>query len=212
MKLKKKVKIIGLALLVSCSYVAALTYVVNNYWDYSDDIEVGESYVLRDIGSQEDIAVVKTVEDKINKPYLNNNVNVSIDYYDYDAKLEEQEEQIIKIDRTYMPNTGILYTSETEFEVVSILDGEVLSVETSDTLGSIIEVKHSNDIVSKYSSLKNVKVKKGEIIKQGQVIGYSGENKISPESVNMLLFEFIYKGNNANPNKFYGIELSELEQ
>ena len=110
-----------------------------------------------------------------------------------------------------MPKTGILYTSETDFEVVSILDGEVLSVETSDTLGSIIEVQHSNDIVSKYSSLKNVKVKKGDIIKQGQVIASSGENKISPESTNMLLFEFIYKGNNANPNKFYGMELSELE-
>ena len=210
MKLKKKVKIIGLAALVSCSYVAALIYVSNNYWDYSDDIDVGETYVLKDIASEE-VAVVKPVEDKIEKPYLNNNVNVSIDYYDYDAKLEDQEDQIIKIDRTYMPNTGILYTSETDFEVVSILDGEVLSVETSDTLGSIIEVKHSNDIVSKYSSLKNVKVKKGDIIKQGQVIASSGENKISPESTNMLLFEFIYKGNNANPNKFYGMELSELE-
>ena len=210
MKLKKKVKIIGLAALVSCSYVAALIYVSNNYWDYSDDIDVGETYVLKDIASEE-VAVVKPVEDKIEKPYINNNVNVSIDYYDYDAKLEDQEDQIIKIDRTYMPNTGILYTSETDFEVVSILDGEVLSVETSDTLGSIIEVKHSNDIVSKYSSLKNVKVKKGDIIKQGQVIASSGENKISPESTNMLLFEFIYKGNNANPNKFYGMELSELE-
>lgn len=210
MKLKKKVKIIGLAALVSCSYVAALIYVSNNYWDYSDDIDVGETYVLKDIASEE-VAVVKPVEDKIEKPYLNNNVNISIDYYDYDAKLEDQEDQIIKIDRTYMPNTGILYTSETDFEVVSILDGEVLSVETSDTLGSIIEVKHSNDIVSKYSSLKNVKVKKGDIIKQGQVIASSGENKISPESTNMLLFEFIYKGNNANPNKFYGMELSELE-
>lgn len=210
MKLKKKVKIIGLAALVSCSYVAALIYVSNNYWDYSDDIDVGETYVLKDIASEE-VAVVKPVEDKIERPYLNNNVNVSIDYYDYDAKLEDQEDQIIKIDRTYMPNTGILYTSETDFEVVSILDGEVLSVETSDTLGSIIEVKHSNDIVSKYSSLKNVKVKKGDIIKQGQVIASSGENKISPESTNMLLFEFIYKGNNANPNKFYGMELSELE-
>lgn len=210
MKLKKKVKIIGLAALVSCSYVAALIYVSNNYWDYSDDIDVGETYVLKDIASEE-VAVVKPVEDKIEKPYLNNNVNVSIDYYDYDAKLEDQEDQIIKIDRTYMPNTGILYTSETDFEVVSILDGEVLSVETSNTLGSIIEVKHSNDIVSKYSSLKNVKVKKGDIIKQGQVIASSGENKISPESTNMLLFEFIYKGNNANPNKFYGMELSELE-
>ena len=210
MKLKKKVKIIGLAALVSCSYVAALIYVSNNYWDYSDDIDVEETYVLKDIASEE-VAVVKPIEDKIEKPYLNNNVNVSIDYYDYDAKLEDQEDQIIKIDRTYMPNTGILYTSETDFEVVSILDGEVLSVETSDTLGSIIEVKHSNDIVSKYSSLKNVKVKKGDIIKQGQVIASSGENKISPESTNMLLFEFIYKGNNANPNKFYGMELSELE-
>ena len=210
MKLKKKVKIIGLAALVSCSYVAALIYVSNNYWDYSDDIDVGETYVLKDIASEE-VAVVKPVEDKIERPYLNNNVNVSIDYYDYDAKLEDQEDQIIKIDRTYMPNTGILYTSETDFEVVSILDGEVLSVETSNTLGSIIEVKHSNDIVSKYSSLKNVKVKKGDIIKQGQVIASSGENKISPESTNMLLFEFIYKGNNANPNKFYGMELSELE-
>ena len=210
MKLKKKVKIIGLAALVSCSYVAALIYVSNNYWDYSDDIDVGETYVLKDIASEE-VAVVKPVEDKIERPYLNNNVNVSIDYYDYDAKLEDQEDQIIKIDRTYMPNTGILYTSETDFEVVSILDGEVLSVETSNTLGSIIEIKHSNDIVSKYSSLKNVKVKKGDIIKQGQVIASSGENKISPESTNMLLFEFIYKGNNANPNKFYGMELSELE-
>ena len=64
MKLKKKVKIIGLAALVSCSYVAALIYVSNNYWDYSDDIDVGETYVLKDIASEE-VAVVKPIEDII---------------------------------------------------------------------------------------------------------------------------------------------------
>ena len=45
-------------------------------------------------------------------------------------------------------------------------------------------------------------MKKGDQLKQGEIIGKSGANKIS-ELDNNLLFEVYYKGTLINPEEFY---------
>ena len=101
-----------------------------------------------------------------------------------------------------MPNTGVLYSSDTEFEIVSILDGRVTSIKQDDILGNIIEIEHSNNIVTIYQSVKNVNVKIGDIVKQGDLIALSGPNKLENEKDNCLHFEVYKEGNLTNPEEF----------
>lgn len=58
-----------------------------------------------------------------------------------------------------MPNSGVDYGGKENFEVVSILDGTVIDVKEDDLLGKIVEIRHSNEMISVYQSLSEVTVK-----------------------------------------------------
>ena len=74
----------------------------------------------------------------------------------------------------------------------------------------IVEVKHSNDMMSIYQSLSEVTVKKNDVIKQGDIIGKSGKSSISSEMNENLYFELFYKGSNVNPDEYYDKKVEEL--
>ena len=108
-----------------------------------------------------------------------------------------------------MPNTGILYSSDKEFNVVATQEGEVSIVKEDEILGTIIEIKHSNNIVTIYQSVKNVNVSVGDKVKQGDLIATSGSNKLENEKENCLHFEVYQNGNLINPENYYNLELSK---
>lgn len=109
-----------------------------------------------------------------------------------------------------MPNTGILYSNKESFDVVSVLDGTVESVVADEIMGNIVTVKHSNNLTTVYQCLNEVHVITGDLIKQGDVIGTSGINKLESSSENMLLFEVIEGGEYINPDTFYNMKIEEL--
>ena len=41
-----------------------------------------------------------------------------------------------------MQNSGVSYSSEKIFDVISVLDGIVISVENNDILGTTVEIRH----------------------------------------------------------------------
>lgn len=156
-----------------------------------------------------DIPVVST-SSKIVKPYLDESVTVAKSFYDYEGDATSQENSIIYYENTYMQNSGIDYASEKVFDVISILDGTVISVEQNDILGTTIEVRHSNDLISVYQSLSEVNVKKDDQIIQGQILAKSGTSNINKDLGNHLHFELYYKGKVVNPENYYDKSLEEL--
>lgn len=192
---------IGITSLVSLVSVLATTVLDARKVD-------NNSYVLRDIADSS-LPMVSVKDTIINKPYVSDKVNITVSFYDHSLSRDELINSLVNYNNTYMPSTGIMYQSEEVFDVVSILDGEVIDIEENDIFSKIVTVKHENNIVSKYSSLSEVVVKKGEHIIKNQVIGRSGKNKIISGS-NSLFFELIFNGNNINPEKYYNIDSSEL--
>ncbi len=144
------------------------------------------------------------------KPFTDESVSISKSFYDIRADEQKQQNSLIYYERTYMENTGVLYTSDKEFDVVSVLDGTIKDVKEDELLGNVVEVVHSNDLVSVYYSLKDIEVKKDDKVVKGQSIGKSGSNKIESEKDNCLLFEVYYKGKIINPEEFYNMNLEEL--
>ncbi len=163
--------------------------------------------ILKD--NQETIEVQKEVTNTIVKPYTDESVSISKYFYSKEDEETRQQQSLIKYESIYMPNTGILYSSDKEFNVIAVLDGKVSSIKEDEILGNIIEIEHSNNIVTIYQSVKNVTIKIGDKVKQGDVLALSGPNKLENEKDNCLHFEVYQEGNLINPESFYNLDLSK---
>ncbi len=195
-----------LGLIVMCGAIL-LYYIIGNMINYNlvpDDTYVTNTLVDND----NTMNVQNEVESKIIKPFTSNEVTISKYYYQASDEEARQQQSLIKYENIYMPNTGILYSSDQEFEIVSVLDGKVTSMKEDEILGNIIEIEHSNGLITIYQSVKDVKVKTGDVVKQGDVIAISGSNKLENEKENCLHFETYKEGSLINPEEFYNLSLS----
>lgn len=183
--------------------------VIANKYLFSKNSDL--QYVDKEIteGLDRDIPVVSTPS-VIVRPYLNNDVKLAKSFYDYKADSESQENSIILFEDTYMQNSGVDYSLEEVFDVISILDGSVISVKEDNLLGTTVEVRHSNDLISVYQSLSEVIVKEGDELIQGQIIAKSGISNINKDLGNHLHFELYYKGTIVNPEEYYNKDINEL--
>lgn len=148
---------------------------------------------------------------KFIKPFVSEDVKIKKTYYDKDDEEKEQENAIIYYENTYMQSTGILYTSSSSFDVKAVYDGKVISVKEDDLLGNVIEIEHDDGIKSLYQSLNDVKVKEGDIVKQGDIIATSGVSNLFKDEENALYFEIINDDYNINPLLCYEKTISEIK-
>lgn len=63
--------------------------------------------------------------------------------------------------------------------VVSTADGQVVTVAFDTSFGNYVIIKHKHGIYTRYAHLNSFRVKKGEYVEQGQVIGTVGNTGIS---------------------------------
>ena len=70
--------------------------------------------------------------------------------------------------------------------------------------GKTVEIKHENGLISIYQSLKEVNVKKNDIVTKGQVIGMSGTNEMEKDLGNHLHLEIYENGQANNPENYLG--------
>ena len=150
------------------------------------------------------------VEEKIVKPFTEAEVKILNDYYDYQSSDENQQSSILMHDDTYIQNTGINYSSDKQFDVISILSGEVIEVKDKELLGKSVTIKHDKELISVYQSLGEVSVKQGDKVASGQVIGKSGSCDLIPASKNNLHFELYVNGIIEDPENYYDKKISEF--
>lgn len=171
-----------------------------------DDYDYSKSLVNDTI--KPTIAEQKTLS--ISKPYVSENVKIATNYYNKDDETDRQENSLILYHNTYMPSSGVIYSSNEEFEVVSVLDGKVTKIYEDDILGTVIEITHNTNLTTYYYSLKDVIVSENEQVTQGTIIGRATTNKIN-ENENNFLFEVYYQGKSIDPEVFYTMSLDELQ-
>lgn len=175
--------------------------------ELKDDIEYVDGDITDDIDKDIPVVATKII---INKPYIDSSVKVVKNYYDYLSSSEEQEKSIVYYENTYMQNSGIDLSSGNVFDVVSILDGEVISVKEDELLGKIVEIRHENELISVYQSLSEVNVKENDKVLANQVIGKSGESNVNKDLGNHLHFELYHHGKVVNPINYFDKNVDEL--
>lgn len=175
------------------------------------DLNKGEeSYVSKGILDYEERVPVVSDEVKITRPYIDEKVVVSKNFYDYLAESKEQEESLIYYEGTYMPSSGVSYSKGDTFDVVAILDGTVKSVKEDTTLGNVITIEHENGITSVYQSVGEITIKTNDIVTKGQVIAKSSVSNISTDLGNHLYFELIIDGICVDPENYYDKSINEI--
>lgn len=181
----------------------------NKEVDTEETIKLGSIETIFD-NEEPIISVVKPTNETVNHPYLMENVSIAKNYYDKNGSEDNQLRSLIYYKNTYMENTGIIYTGDVKFDVVSVLDGTITSITKDDILGNVVEIMHTNELITVYSCLDEVFVKVGDTVKQNDVIGNSGQVGIDNGYENALLFEVNYKGALINPMDFYNMKISDL--
>ena len=203
-KKKVKLKIVPLMFIVLVLIPAIIATIVLNTNMKEEPIE--PDYIDEEV-IEEILPVIDTTR-RIIRPYLDNSVKILKSYYDYKSDENLQKNSIIVHDDNYIQNNGIDYGATNEFEVISILEGTVISVKEDDSLKGTVEIKHDNGYVSIYQSLKDIKVEKDQVINQGQSIGTATTNELDKELGNHLHFELLVSGQNVNPELYLDKELS----
>lgn len=158
----------------------------------------------------ENILPVVSTKSTIIRPYTDNNVVIINDYYDYKSDENAQINALIFYNDTYMQNTGVVYGNDNVFDIITIADGEVIKVEDSELSGKIVEIRHSNDIISVYQFMNEVNVSLNQQVKQGDKIGTSGKSNLVDNSKNQLYFELIVRGELVNPANYYDKNINEI--
>lgn len=161
-------------------------------------------FAVMDVLEKIKLPVVKESDTIIGRPYTENKVSIVQSYYDYKANESEQTNSIIYYQDTYIQNCGISYSNDGEpFDVVSVLDGEVIEVKQDTLLGNIIKIKHSESVMSVYQSIGDIKVAVGDNVVKGTVLATSSTSNIRSTLNNHLYFELLIDGINVNPEEYY---------
>lgn len=189
---------------ISMLLVMTILGIVFGYENLKMEDALNENYVK--IPYLQDEEPVATTVMTLGKPFNDENVKTLVDFYDY--KKDNQEKSIIVIDKTYIPNKGILYKSDKAFDVLAIYDGEVQEVSKDDLTGNYVKIKHSDNLVAIYKILSEVNVKEKDKIKKGDKIGLSGTSQIGDG--NLLLFELESANLKVNPEEYYNKSIKEI--
>ena len=170
------------------------------------------NYTLSDVFDEDVVPVMGKNTESIVRPYVSNNVKVGKYFYDYEADKIKQKESLILYENTYLQNTGVDYISDEIFDVVSILDGEVIGIEKNDIYGNVLTIKHNDNLITTYSNIDGILVNIGYKVSQGEIIAKSSSSKLDSNLKSTLHFEVEYKGELIDPENLYTLKVSDLDQ
>ncbi|MBQ8431235.1 MAG: M23 family metallopeptidase [Clostridia bacterium] len=160
-------------------------------------VMLGATLVAVNMANTNSTAVIQTSTSETNYVSPIQNASVLKDYNSGQLQYNDTLKQ-------WEIHKAIDLISDTDNKVLSIANGTVTNVYTNYLEGSVVEISHSNGLVSVYKSLnQDLKVSLGEYVKQGDTIG-TVSNSMSRElsSGNHLHFEMFLNKVAINPNDY----------
>ena len=103
-------------------------------------------------------------------------------------------------------HTGLDIACADGTAVSACSDGKVLSVEDTAFLGTVVTVDHGSGITAKYAALKDIKVKAGDKVAAGDIIGATASIPCECADQSHLHFEIYKDGHITEPLKALGMK------
>ena len=200
-------------------YVLPTLYLVVTLGIFAGVVLLGSNLLLGDVDYNYGIRALKDtttsvgLEDtatssNIVSPVDLEKVTIGVHYYSKDAEEALQQNSLIYYENTYLPNTGTLYVSDTEFEVKAVFDGKVSDIIDDEFFGKCLVIEHNSNLRTYYYGLDNIDTQVGDEVTAGTVLGTSKNNAIMNDKKTFLL-EAYYNNELINPENFIGTKISD---
>ncbi|TBL72969.1 M23 family metallopeptidase [Paenibacillus thalictri] len=201
------------------TYIAAAAIILTLMWVYqdsgksklADNMKVGldsSKQTVTNNVSGPDALPANTQTETMSFPFKDRGeLDVSLPYFDSKASNEVRQAALVEYGDTFTPHVGIDYARHDDkpFDVMAAMSGKVTAVEKNPVVGNLVEITHSNGLVTVYQSLADVKVAKDQQVKKGDVIAQAGRNDLEKEEGVHLHFEVRQGQGGAalNPEQFF---------
>ncbi len=200
-------------------FVLPTLYLLITICIFTGVILLGNSFVLEEkeynygVNALKDNVESVIVEDtiassKIEAPVEDGKAEISVHFYSKDADDTRQQSSLIYYENTYLPNTGVLYTSDTEFNVLTSFEGKVTEILDDEFFGKCVVVEHTSTLRTYYYGLDKIEVAVGDELASGTVIGVSKNNEIM-NNKKSFLFEVYHNNELINPETFIGTKVTD---
>lgn len=179
-KRKKKIKNTSYAIALVCSIVLGATLVAVNINDDNNTT-----------------AIIKTATEHTTYTCPIADCTVQKDYNADELQYNDTLKQ-------WEIHKAVDLVTENATNVLAIANGTVTNLYTNRLEGTVIEISHNNGFTSIYKSLdSNVKVKLGDYVKQGQILGTTSSTMAREQNSGIHLhFELLLNKSYVNPNEY----------
>lgn len=125
---------------------------------------------------------------------------------------QRQKASMDYFEGVYRPSLGIDFADDgNAFEVLASLSGTVKEVKTDPLFGQCVTIENTDGWLTIYQSLGEVSVKQGDSIKQGSVIGKSGENVYEADLGNHVHFVLEKDGKQYNAENYFNQKVTSIQ-
>lgn len=144
---------------------------------------------------------IKIEEETIRLPY--NQGEVVVDYF---TGISSEIPTVVEFEGIYRPSQGVdIVWQQEAFDVVAALSGEVVEVNQDALLGESIAIR-SQEWIFIYQSLSDIQFKKGDFVKQGELLGKAGKNVYQSSLKNHLHLVVEKEGKIVDPNTIFNFK------
>lgn len=159
------------------------------------------------VSEKEDLVIALPDKEKARLPF-DVEASVVIEYFDGS---DHEVADYTNVNGVYRPNQGIDYAFNAEaFDVLSMLSGNVSEVKQDSLFGNSITITNKNMAIT-YQSLGDIKWKKGDTIKQGEVISTAFTNTYNASIGNHVHIVVSKDGKVIDPKTIIGKTISEMK-
>lgn len=126
---------------------------------------------------------------------------VSVGFFPAKGSVSQQAAALVSYDNTYYPHKGIDIQAKdgSSFQVDAALSGKVTSVDKQPLYGQEIVVQSADGYTETYQSLGATKVKVGDSIHQGELLGDAATNVFEASEGNHLYLQIDLNGQPIDP-------------
>jgi len=186
---------------------------------YSDNIALimeGKTPVMRSLTDQNQTStdksiVLPSVEDSILRAQIEGDGDYSIANQASSRRSVRESMELIAplaggvIVNEFSPRSGsmgVSIASTSDTQVVAIGEGTVILTTWSPDDGYLVEVQHTNGLISFYRNMSQSLVEVGQKLTAGQIVGYSAEATDEGNTPRLLQFEIWSDGKPVDPESY----------
>lgn len=193
---------------ITCTMIVGVILVFSGVKNYIKEEPIYK-YTLDNVFQSDIMNVASEVNDGFIKPYISDKVGIKRFFYNKNDEVSKQEKSLIYYKNTYIQNKGVDYTSEEVFDIVSVCDGEVTNIESSELYGTVVTIQCNDNLKLVYYNLSNVLVSVGYKVSQGELFATTDKSKFDDNSY-LLHFEVKHNDKNIDPESIYSLKISSF--